>query len=98
MPAELIDVFPTLAELAGAPLDVTTAMSLDGTSLAAVLRSPNDTTLAEELKPYAMSQYMRCPKEASTPQADNDCLFSDRSQIPYMGYTIRTKTHRLSVA
>ena len=92
--AELVDVFPTMAELAGAPLDARTAQSLDGTSLAPVLRAPADRARADALKPYALSQYMRCPKDAQTPQKDNACLFTDRTQIPYMGYTLRTRTHR----
>ena len=79
--AELIDVFPTMAELAHAPLDLKTAASLDGTSLAPVLRSPNDVTAAEALKPYALSQYMRCPHDSATPQKANACLMVDRSQV-----------------
>ena len=79
---------------ASAPLDKATARSIDGISLAPVLRSPNDETLAEHLKPYALSQYMRCPRDKAAPQEANYCLFTDRSQIPFMGYTIRTRTHR----
>ena len=37
---------------------------------------------------------MRCPADASKPWKQNGCLFVDRSQIPYFGYTIRTKDWR----
>jgi iduronate 2-sulfatase len=94
--AELIDIFPTMAELAGAPLDPQTAASLDGTSLAPVLRAPADAALARALKHRALSQYMRCPRDAAQPQKANDCLFTDRSQIAFMGYTVRTHTHRFT--
>ena len=85
-----------MAELANAPLDAATAASLDGTSLAPVLRAPHDEALADALKPYALSQYPRCPANPALPERKNDCLFTDRSQLPYMGYTIRTKTHRFT--
>jgi len=92
--AELVDIFPTLAELANAPLTRRTTQSIDGTSLVPVLREPGDKVLADALKPYALSQYMRCPRDPAVPQKANDCLMTDRSQIAVMGYTIRTKTHR----
>jgi hypothetical protein len=83
-----------MAELASAPLDATTAASLDGVSLAPVLRSPGNQPLADALKPFALSQYMRCPTDAGTPEKSNGCLMVDRSQISHMGYSIRTRSHR----
>jgi len=92
--AELIDVFPTMAELLGVPLPA--GEHLDGKSLAPVLEDPANSALADTLKPFAMSQYMRCPQNASTPWKDNACLFTDRVLLPYMGYTIRTREYRFT--
>tara|TARA_B110000977_G_C10810533_1_gene390089 strand:- start:120 stop:530 length:411 start_codon:yes stop_codon:yes gene_type:complete len=79
--AELIDVFPTVIDL----MDVETPSgeTLDGTSLASIFEDPSDRVKAKALKPYAMSQYMRCPKGKNLLNASlfwkaNDCLFTDR--------------------
>ena len=46
--AELVDVFPTVAELAGVPVssavDQTLSAALDGTSLAAAFADPSNPT------------------------------------------------------
>ena len=60
--AELIDVFPTLAELAGARPDAALAASLDGVSLVPVLDDPSRTVLPDRglgtrNKTLAYSQY-----------------------------------------
>jgi hypothetical protein len=61
----------------------------DGVSLLPIFRSlyaPSYTPaaakqVAAELKPYALSQYMRCPKDTTNSSLfwkDNACLMSDR--------------------
>ena len=54
-----------------------------------MLADPGDTAAADALKPWAMSQYMRCPKgnlsDYTTLWKDNDCLMTDRVLIPFMG-------------
>lgn len=95
--AELVDVFPTMMEAIGIPMLGPEAASLDGTSLLPVLRSPSDPGIAARTKPYALSQYMRCPKDTSNPGMywkQNNCLFTDRTQIPFFGYTLRTRNWR----
>lgn len=66
--AELLDLFPTLCDLAGVPIPD----FVDGTSLAGTLRDPATRTQTE-----AFSQYYR--------------RFEGQE---YMGYAIRTSTHR----
>ncbi len=93
--AELVDIFPTIVALAGAP-SVPASEGLDGVSLLPVLEHPTDSELADALKPWALSQYMRCPADENTPWKSNDCLMHDRSMIPYMGYSLRTKRWRMT--
>ena len=54
--AELVDIFPTVAELSGLPTTIP-GQILDGKSLAPVLHQPEDQALAASLKPWALSQY-----------------------------------------
>eukprot|EP01051_Picozoa_sp_SAG22_P002379 SAG22_NODE_104_length_20159_cov_5.877517_18_plen_262_part_00 len=71
--------------------------TLDGKSLAPVLHAPNDPKVADALKPFALSQYMRCPQDtanASNFWKDNNCLMTDRTLMPFMGYSLRTKEWR----
>eukprot|EP00051_Salpingoeca_urceolata_P013734 m.173830 g.173830 ORF g.173830 m.173830 type:complete len:732 (-) comp17879_c0_seq2:80-2275(-) len=93
--AELIDVFPTMSSLARIPLPA--GEVVDGKDLSPVLRDPDNATLAAALKPYALSQYMRCPPDtvnASNFWKKNNCLMTDRVQFPFMGYTLRTAEWR----
>ena len=46
--AELVDVMPTLAELAGAPLSTELASNVDGTSLAPVMANPSVVSLPND--------------------------------------------------
>lgn len=94
--AELVDIFPTMAELAGIPLPDAEKEPLDGVSLASVLRAPTDATAATQLKPWALSMYPRCPVNASEPWRKNDCLFVDRSLFAAVGYTLRTADWRFT--
>jgi arylsulfatase A-like enzyme len=53
---ELIDVFPTMSELAGLPPPPNGSAPLNGVSQAATLLDP-----AKQVKGFAISQYPRCP-------------------------------------
>ena len=90
-----MDVFPTISDLMG--LAPPPGEQLDGKSLAPVIHDPTNETLALALKPFATSQYMRCPSDLADPSQywkDNNCLRTDRSKFPFMGFTIRTPQWR----
>jgi iduronate 2-sulfatase len=95
--AELIDVWPTMADVLGVPLAEGLA---DGVSLLPVLEAApaQRPAVAAATKQYALSQYMRCPARAGTDPAlfseKNACLFQDRSQTRFMGYSLRTAAWR----
>ena len=97
MLAELIDVYPTMVDLMGLPKPGPAGGPLDGVSLAPVLRAPGDAAVAAATKVRALSQYMRCPKDASDPTTwwkDNGCLMTDRLQFAFMGLSMRTAVWR----
>ena len=84
-----------LAGSGGLPLPGET---LDGVSLRPALVAPGDTATAGLLKPYALSQFPRCPADTSNASMfwkDNMCEWVERSEIFAMGFSIRT-TSRLS--
>lgn len=95
-PVELVDVYPTIADLAGVPLlhDEAGYEELGGKSLGAAIRSPsNDTSAA------AFSQMARCwpagaARNASTFFRMAQCDGVAPADYAYMGYSIRTSTHR----
>jgi iduronate 2-sulfatase len=90
--AELVDVFPSISDLAG--LQLPHGEVLDGVSLRPAL-----TGDAVGLKSYALSQYPRCPANvdnASLWYKDNVCEWVDRSKIFSMGFSIRTQRWRLT--
>ena len=114
---ELLDVYPTLADLAGVPLPA--GETLDGSSLGTVLRAFGNVSsgtrnaagdghgadgggrgsaASADLGPrgWALSQYPRCPKStnASDFYQNNVCEFVERSEIPYMGYSLRVDAWR----
>ena len=110
--AELVDVMPTIAELAGVPLDA--SYSVDGDSLVpALLRAANAAGSSaaaaaaaaatapppNHLGEYAFSVYARCPADMTNSSKfwqNNDCLFVERSTIPFMGLSVRTASWRYS--
>ena len=96
--AELVDVMPTIAELAGIP--VPPSYGVDGESLVpALLRAAAGAAPPEppHLGAFAFSVYPRCPADmgnASDYWQSNDCLFVERSMIPIMGLSVRTDAWR----
>ena len=82
---ELVDVYPTLVELAGLP--PASGENLNGVSLAPLFRNPNGT-----VKDVALSQYPRCnPNPDAFP---NKCLSINRTRFDFMGYSMRTDRYR----
>lgn len=64
--AELVDLMPTLATLAGIPLPQHEAVPIAGISLAEVFADPTGA-LPNSTKPYTLSQHARCWKDTHTP-------------------------------
>ena len=83
---ELVDVFPTLSELAGLSLP-TDRVPLAGQSQASVVAQPRT---APPVKSVAVSQYPRCPVNDSVLWAMNWCIEVDRHDFGWMGYSLRT--------
>ncbi|XP_062507937.1 iduronate 2-sulfatase-like [Corticium candelabrum] len=80
---ELVDVFPTLVELAGLP---PCQENLEGKSLAPLFK---DST--KSVKNVSLTQYPRCGNVKTG--ADN-CGGVKRTDFEYMGYSIRTDRYR----
>ena len=94
---ETVDVYPTLAELAGAP--VAPDAGLDGDSLAPLLAGRRATRRLRAGRDFALSVYPRCPSAADGGNAslfwrDNDCLLVERASIPFLGVSLRTDGYR----
>jgi hypothetical protein len=96
---ELVDVMPTLAELASLSLPSTEPLPLDGTSLAPLMR-PGGPAAADgdAADAVGLTQFPRCvygiqfgPINKSLPLwALNDCDGIQRSQFSFMGLSMRT--------
>jgi len=89
---ELVDVYQTVAELAGLP----EPQGLEGTSMAPLFKDPTSS-----IKDYAFSQYPRCPCpkgicDNNTPQWANPCTENKASNFTYMGYTVRSDRWRFT--
>lgn len=108
--AELVDLYPTLAELAGIPLPTgELGEDLGGQSLAPLLDDPTSS-----VKDVALSQFARCwqnntghdPNQYGGPgdetnhtvswESMSDCHWVARGSIDYMGYAIRTEQYRFT--
>jgi iduronate 2-sulfatase len=92
--AELVDVYKTVADLAGLPPPET---GVEGTSLAPIVRDPETT----EVKEYAFSAIPRCnTTHDQTPWLDKHaekywlCHHSGRKNYDFMGYTVRSADWR----
>lgn len=90
---ELVDLYPTSAELAGVPIDVSQE-SVDGTSFAHVFKKPSKAH-----KDAAFSQYPRCwnskfPQNETAFPHMSRCAEVDKHDFAYMGYSIRTDRWR----
>lgn len=91
--AELIDIYPTIASLAGAPPLET---NIDGTDLSPVF---DDASLAPHgvLKPAAFSQVPRCRANATFAAACTRSDWAAGHWINLMGYSVRTDRWRYTV-
>lgn len=89
--AELVDVYPTLAELAGLP----PPPGLDGVSLAAAVAG----TASAPIKRAAFSQFPQCPLDPTGKtfplwHYKTSCQAYPRDRIPYFGYSVRVSEWR----
>jgi len=85
---QLVDVFPSMAELAGVPVNA--SEGLDGVSFASVL---TQQPASSPLPPWALSVYPRCPANVANSSQwwhANDCMTVERTAFPFMGVSLRT--------
>eukprot|EP00039_Didymoeca_costata_P029970 m.27309 g.27309 ORF g.27309 m.27309 type:complete len:560 (-) comp7884_c0_seq1:85-1764(-) len=92
---ELVDVMPTLADLAGLPPATIHPgdAPLDGISLKPLF----EMNPPAGIKPYIYSQYPRCPKNLTNDLLlwqQNMCIEVPSSNFNWMGYTLRTENWR----
>ena len=89
-PVELVDVMPTMLELAGAVPPPGEA--LDGQSLAALVAGGPPPP-----RNYSLTVYPRCPADEEVPAQmwkNNACLFVERTAFFAMGVSVRTPRWR----
>lgn len=84
---ELVDVFPTLAELAG--LQMPTNETFDGQSLVPILQGSQPS-----VRQYAFSQFPRRPHNISVPWQRNQIGQVPRTNFTIMGYSLRSDKFR----
>ena len=100
--SELVDMYPTLSELAGLRLPTGKAGAyLGGTSLVPILSGT-----AKQVKNATLSQFPRCwqnnthhsgskpgdeTNRTTSWESMSDCHWTDRDHIDYMGYKLRTQ-------
>lgn len=95
--AELIDLYPSMAALAGLP----PPPGIDGVDLSPLFlagRADADADgrhVPSPLKPAAFSQYPRCPADHSaTSISMHVCINSATEDFDFMGYAVRTQDWR----
>lgn len=88
--AELVDIMPTLSDLAGLPPPVVRPgeAPLAGTSLAPTVSTGNP------VKYSALSVYPRCPINVSVAWRENWCIHVSSSAFHSMGYSLRMENWR----
>ncbi len=88
--AELVDIFPTLVDLAGLA-QPPASEGLEGTSLLSVLQNPSSTGP----KTMAFSQYPRCPEYSMySDPTDYECLNIPATNFSHMGFSVRVDNAR----
>lgn len=109
--AEIVDLMPTLADLAGVPLPTGAAGAhIGGVSQRAAIENPSD----ESTKQVALSQFPRCwqnnthhdpnqyggagdeTNHTVSWESMSDCHWTRRADLDYMGYSIRTDQYRFT--
>lgn len=96
---ELVDLYPTMAELAG--LALPKGETLDGVSMVPLLRTrppaiTDGATSAWQSKPAAFSQYPRRVTHTSEAWNHNSIIHHERTTFTHMGYSARTPEWRFT--
>lgn len=88
---EHVDLYPTLAELAGVPVDQKEGVA--GVSYAHLFETPTNTH-----KEAAFTQYPRCCKKncdnVDNPANHQRCASVKKENFKFMGYSMRTDEYR----
>lgn len=89
---ELIDVFPTLSDIAELPAPGSgDTFPVEGKSFADVIRNPSVNGTGN----VALSTYPRCPTPGGPDYVHDSCIhIVERTEFPFMGYSLRTDTWR----
>lgn len=90
---EMVDLYKTFSELAGLPAPES---GVEGTSFARAFEDPKSVP-TNETENVGWSQYPRCPKDESKLWDNTDCKVTERSEIKYMGFSMRTLGWRYTV-
>ncbi len=86
---ESVDLYPTIASLAGLP----PPQDIDGVDISSLMQPG-----AKPLKTAVFSEYPRCPSNISEPWSDRtSCVHTPRDKFAVMGYSVRTDTWRFTV-
>eukprot|EP00051_Salpingoeca_urceolata_P007397 m.97450 g.97450 ORF g.97450 m.97450 type:complete len:530 (-) comp15222_c0_seq5:52-1641(-) len=85
--AEIVDMYQTLADLAGLPQPNQT---VEGISLAPVLDAPPISGIG--IKPYAFSQFAKAKTNKGKPW--DPCTECERDEIDFMGFSVRSDKWR----
>ena len=87
--AELVDLYPTVAALAGLP----PPPDIDGKDLSSLWITPTPAG-SPPLKAAAFSQYPRCPSATNPEPVHKTCFELNDNLFGFMGYSIRVKEWR----